>query len=214
MVQPSEVVLSTNGKTLANIRRVEQAARRQAIRKLPMPQNNFIHLSGNLADDPYFEMLRGEKGKTPYIRFDLVVERDLAQAPREGAADVDAPISTPGQPKQADSTPERHADLIRVTGFGVHAWVDFFYLKKGAYVCISGWLQSRRYFDRGTKKMRRIMEVNAQKISYGRGCDFERGERQRANILAQLESERTPIPSDLRSEPLAVASEELAIESI
>src|SRR5690242_3179839 len=108
-----------------------------------MPQNNFIHLSGNLADDPYFEMLRGEKGKTPYIRFDLVVERDLGQAPREGAADVPSGVS--GQSVQAGNAPERHADLIRVTGFGVHAWVDFFYLKKGAYVCISGWLQSRRY---------------------------------------------------------------------
>jgi len=179
-----------------------------------MPQNNFIHLSGNLADDPYFEMLRGEKGKTPYVRFDLVVERDLGQAPRDGAADADGHNDPSGQSAVSSGAPDRRADLIRVTGFGVHAWIDFFYLKKGAYICISGWLQSRRYFDRGVKKMRRIMEVNAQKISYGRGCDFERGERQRASILAQLEAERTPIPADLKREPLAVPGEELAMESM
>jgi len=178
-----------------------------------MPQNNFIHLSGNLADDPYFEMLRGEKGKTPYIRFDLVVERDLGQTQREAPAEVAVPAAAFGQPARSGSASDFHSDLIRVTGFGVHAWVDFFYLKKGAYICISGWLQSRRYFDRGVKKMRRIMEVNAQKISYGQGCDFERGERQRAIILAQLEAERSPIPADLRREPLVVAGDELAMES-
>ena len=179
-----------------------------------MPQNNFIHLSGNLADDPYFEMLRGDKGKTPYIRFDLVVERDLGQAPREAEADADSVDGPARQAARAGGALDRRADLIRVTGFGVHAWIDFFYLKKGAYICISGWLQSRRYFDRGVKKMRRIMEVNSQKISYGRGCDFERGERQRATILAQLEAERTPIPADLKREPLAVPGEELAMESM
>ena len=178
-----------------------------------MPQNNFIHLSGNLADDPYFEMLRGEKGKTPYIRFDLVVERDMGFAPREADVDVDSVDGPARQPAPGGGALDRRADLIRVTGFGVHAWIDFFYLKKGAYICTSGWLQSRRYFDRGVKKMRRIMEVNAQKISYGRGCDFERGERQRATILAQLEAERSPIPVDLRREPLVVAGDELAMES-
>ena len=178
-----------------------------------MPQNNFIHLSGNLADEPSFEMLRGEKRKTPYIRFDLVVERDMGLAPREADVDAASVDGTARPPTPANGALDRRADLIRVTGFGVHAWIDFFYLKKGAYICISGWLQSRRYFDRGVKKMRRIMEVNSQKISYGRGCDFERGERQRTTILAQLEAERSPIPADLRREPLVVAGDELAMES-
>jgi single-stranded DNA-binding protein len=177
-----------------------------------MPQNNFIHLSGNLADDPYFEMLQGEKGKTPYIRFDLVVERDHSAAPHDDSAGAGAGKAASDKSKPADS--DLSADLIRVVAFGVHAWVDFFYLRKGAYVCVSGCLQSRRYFDRGVKKMRRIMEVNGQKISYGRGCDFERGERQRTTIVAQLAAEHKSIPADLRSDPLAVSAAELALDAI
>lgn len=176
-----------------------------------MPQNNFIHLSGNLADDPYFEMLTGEKGKTPYIRFDIVVERDTFQggpAALESAYGQDGPAG-PNNNGQKD---ERRADLIRVTEYGVRARIDFFFLKKGAHVAISGWLQSRRYYDRGAKKMRRVMEVNAQKVSYGRGCDFERGERQRATILAQLEAERAAVPPDLKDEPFTPHPDDLVMD--
>jgi hypothetical protein len=175
-------------------------------------RNNFIHLSGNLAEDPYFEMLSGQNGRTPYIRFDLVVERDAGQA---GPGPFDQPESQDGFNGRGEGEgrkDERRADLIRVTEYGVRARIDFFYLKKGAHVAISGWLQSRRYYDRGARKMRRVMEVNAQKVSYGRGCDFERGERQRANILAQLEDERAAVPVDLRGEPFMLKPEDAILD--
>lgn len=171
-----------------------------------MPPDNFIHLSGTLADDPYFEMLPGAKGKTPYIRFDLVVERDSGQA---GPSSLDP---TGGQEGLAGRTDGRQADLIRVTEYGVRARIDFFFLKKGAHVAISGWLQSRRYFDRGAKRLRRVTEVNAQKISYGRGCDFERGERQRQGILSQLESDRALVPPDLISGPIVLGPEDVILD--
>jgi single-stranded DNA-binding protein len=171
-----------------------------------VPQNNFIHLSGNLADDPYFEMLSGEKGKTPYIRFDLVVERDSGQG---GPSSLDPAGNQDGFAARTD---DRRADLIRVTEYGVRARIDFFFLKKGAHVAISGWLQSRRYFDRGAKRMRRVTEVNAQKISYGRGCDFERGERQRLSILAQLEDDRASVPPDLVRGPIVLGPEDVVLD--
>ena len=177
-----------------------------------MPQNNFIHLSGNLADDPYFEMLSGEKGKTPYIRFDLVVERDSGQGGPSSLDPASSQDGFAGRPDEAGRKDERRADLIRVTEYGVRARIDFFFLKKGAHVAISGWLQSRRYYDRGTKRMRRVTEVNAQKISYGRGCDFERGERQRLSILAQLEGDRAIVPPDLVSGPIVLGPEDVVLD--
>jgi single-stranded DNA-binding protein len=176
-----------------------------------MPQNNFIHLSGNLADDPYFELLSGERGKTPYIRFDLVVERDVEQGGGEAftsAHSRDGAATSPASSRRED----RRADLIRVTEYGVRARIDFFFLKKGAYVALGGWLQTRRYFDRGTNRMRRVMEVNAQKISYGRGCDFERGERQRLTILTQLQAERAAVPADLTNGPMVLSAEDVALD--
>jgi single-stranded DNA-binding protein len=178
-----------------------------------VPQNNFIHLSGNLADDPYFEMLRGQKGQTPYIRFDLVVERDPNQSGRGAQEGPDNKDGYASQPHADGRKDERRADLIRVTEYGTRARIDFFYLKKGAHVCISGWLCSRRYYDRGAKRMRRIMEVNAQKISYGRGCDFERGERQRASILAELEAQRAAIPFDLKNAGFVLHPDEILAEA-
>jgi single-stranded DNA-binding protein len=180
-----------------------------------VPQNNFIHLSGNLADDPYFEMLRGQKGQTPYIRFDLVVERDPDQSGQGAQEGPDNKDGYGGQP-QADGRlrqDDRRVDLIRVTEYGTRARIDFFYLKKGAHVCISGWLCSRRYYDRGVKRMRRIMEVNSQKVSYGRGCDFERGERQRVSILAELEAQRAAIPFDLKSGAFVLHPDEILAEA-
>jgi hypothetical protein len=177
-----------------------------------MAQNNFIHLSGNLADDPHFEMLTGEKGRTPYVRFDLVVERDAGQGgpgPFDPSGSQDGFAARSGGDGRKD---ERRADLIRVTEYGLRARIDYFFLKKGAHVAISGWLQSRRYFDRGLKRMRRVTEVNAQKISYGRGCDFERGERQRLAVLAQLDGERAALPPDVAHGPIVLRPEDVILD--
>jgi single-stranded DNA-binding protein len=171
-----------------------------------MPQNNFIHLSGTLADEPYFELLSGEKGKTPYIRFDLVVERDSGQA---GSSVLDPANSQDGFAAPVDG---RRADLIRVTEYGVRARIDYFFLKKNAHITVSGWLQSRRYFDRPAKRMRRVIEVAAQKISFGRGCDFERGERQRASIVEQLVANRSMVPPDLLNGPVVLGTEDIALD--
>lgn len=171
-----------------------------------MPQNNFIHLSGTLADEPYFELLPGEKGKTPYIRFDLVVERDSGQA---GSSALDPASDQDGFAAPVDG---RRADLIRVTEYGVRARIDYFFLKKGAQITVSGWLQSRRFLDRDAKRMRRATEVTAQKISYGRGCDFDRGERQRVSIVAQLAAEHAVVPPDLVSGPIVLGPEDVVMD--
>ncbi len=171
-----------------------------------MPQNNFIHLAGTLAEDPYFEMVPGEKGKTPYIRFDLVVERDSGQG---GSSALDP---AGGQDGFTGRTDGRRADLIRVTEYGVRARIDYFFLKKNAHVTVSGWLQSRRYLDRGAKRMRRATEVTAQKISYGRGCDFERGERQRVSLVAELVADHAIVPPDLVSGPIVLGPEDVVLD--
>lgn len=148
-----------------------------------MPRNNHIDLHGKLAIDPYFETL----GDAAYIRFDLLVERDRSQLP------------VGGRPSTAPPN-----DLLRVVEYGLRAELDFQYLKKGALVAVSGWLESRRYFDvkaggngRDKGRWRRVHEVNAQRITFGRGCDFERGDEYRARRVARAEAEGIPLPPEL-----------------
>lgn len=161
-----------------------------------MSQKNRSFLIGNLANDPYFEFLKGgQTGKTPYLRFDLVVERDTSQGPQ--AHHTDSPQNGAGK--------ERRADLIRVTMYGASAWINYFYLKKGADVSVSGWVESRLYFDRRMKRMRRVMEINAQEIFFGRGCDFARGDHQRKQIISQLESEGLCLTAELKGESVPMA---------
>lgn len=136
-----------------------------------MPGNNSVHLFGSLAVDPYFQPL---PDGTPYLRFILVVERDTDQ-----------------MPKAAKAQYSQRADLIRVVEYGIKAEVDYYYLRKGASVAVYGWNQSRSYTDRRSGKAltRNQLEVNAKLIVYGRSCDFERGDRHRADI-AEREGER------------------------
>ena len=61
-----------------------------------MARNNHTTLRGCLASDPHFEML---DGRTPHIRFDMVVPRDESQAARKAPADL---------------TKKERRDLIRV----------------------------------------------------------------------------------------------------
>lgn len=144
-----------------------------------MPKNNTVTLTGNLADEPYFEVLaRGKSGETQYIRFDLLVERDVSQG-------GEPPAGSDGQDGSGKKS-KRRADLVRVVMYGIPAWCAYFYLKQGARVSVSGWVQTRKYFDKALKHERRVTEINAQEITYGRGCDFERGDRQRKSILEQL----------------------------
>jgi hypothetical protein len=60
--------------------------------------------------------------------------------------------------------------------------------------------------------MRRVTEVAAQKISFGRGCDFERGERQRASIVEQLVASRAAVPPDLVSGPVVLGPEDIVLD--
>ena len=94
-----------------------------------MARNNHTTLRGCLVNDPQFEIL---DGRTPHIRFDLVVPRDESQAARKAAPEL--------------SKKERR-DLIRVVEYGERARVDYFYLRKGATVTVIGWNESRRYRD-------------------------------------------------------------------
>lgn len=133
-----------------------------------MTENNIVILRGNLAEDPYLQTL---PNGTAYLRFRLVVERGPSQMPRD----------LKGQDVQ-------RADLMRIVRYGVQAEVDYFYLRKGAAVVVFGWNQSRPYIDRksGRDIQRLQLEVNAQFIVYGRNCNFERGDRQRAEIMERL----------------------------
>jgi single-stranded DNA-binding protein len=131
-----------------------------------MTENNIVILRGNLAEDPYLQTL---PNGTAYLRFRLVVERGPSQMPRD----------LKGKEVQ-------RADLIRVVRYGLQAEVDYFYLRKSAEVVVFGWNQSRPYLDRkGGREVQRLqLEVNAQGIVLGRNCHFERGDRQRVEVLA------------------------------
>ncbi len=128
-----------------------------------MPENNIVILRGTLADEPYLQNL---PNGTPYLQFFLIVERSPNQMPRD----------VKGKEVQ-------RADVLRVASYGMQAETDYFYLQKGAAIVVFGWNQSRPYVDRrGGREARRVQqEVNAQLIFYGRNCNFERGDRHRAD---------------------------------
>ena len=136
-----------------------------------MSHKNYITLVGNLAGDPHFELL---DGKTPSIRFDVVVVRATGQLSR---ADRNKP---PGQ---------RGRDVIRVVEYGERAGVDYYYLRKGAEVSVIGWLEMRHFKDPKTRTWRRVHEVNAKSITFGRGADFERGERYRRQKIEEAQEQ-------------------------
>lgn len=136
-----------------------------------MSHKNYITLVGNLAGDPHFELL---DGKTPYLRFDVVVVRSTGQLSR---ADRNKP---PGQ---------RGRDVIRVVEYGERAGVDYYYLREGAEVSVVGWLETRNFKDPKMHTWRRVQEVNAKSVTFGRGADFERGERYRLQKVAEAQEQ-------------------------
>jgi single-stranded DNA-binding protein len=138
-------------------------------------RNNQTTLRGCLASDPHFEIL---DGRTPHIRFDLVVPRDESQAARKAATEL---------------AKKERRDLIRVVEYGERARVDYFYLRKGAMVTVIGWNESRRYRDMDTRRWRRVLEVNAHTITPSHGADFARGDRQRADKLEELQEKGTDL---------------------
>ena len=140
-----------------------------------MARNNHTTLRGCLVNDPQFEIL---DGRTPHIRFDLVVPRDESQAARKAAPEL--------------SKKERR-DLIRVVEYGERARVDYFYLRKGATVTVIGWNESRRYRDTGTRRWRRVLEGNAHTITPSHGADFARGDRQREDKLDEMRARGTDL---------------------
>ena len=140
-----------------------------------MARNNHTTLRGCLAGDPHFEIL---DGRTPHIRFDMVVPRDESQAARKAVTDL---------------TKKERRDLLRVVEYGERARVDYFYLRKGATVTVIGWTESRRYRDPGTRRWRRVLEVNAHTITPSHGADFARGDRQRADKLEELREKGTDL---------------------
>ncbi len=136
-----------------------------------MPHKNYITIVGHLAADPHYELLGG---KTPYIRFDVVVVRSTGQLGGEDR------LKPPGK---------RERDLIRVVGYGERAAVDYYYLRRGTEVSVVGWLESRHFRDPKARVWRRIHEVNAKSIVFGRGADFERGERYRQQRLEEARAQ-------------------------
>lgn len=163
-----------------------------------MPKDNAVWVRGRLAADPHFEVL---DGRTPYCRFNLVVVRDHSQSSRQ----------TPAGPDSGKSRLER-SDLLRVSMYGERASVEYFYLRKGAEVAVSGWMESRRYFDKQARRWRMVQEINAQSIVFGPGCDFTRGDAQRARKMEEaLERGVTNLES-LGLAPLEALPEGLELE--
>ncbi len=125
---------------------------------------NIVVLHGNLADDPYFQHVADGAA---YLRFFVVVARERGPSLDHG------------------EKPQR-ADLIRVIEYGPRAELDYHYLRKGAAVVVKGQLHSRAYLDlrSGVEIRRTQLEVVAQSVAYGRGCDMEQGDRHRTQMIA------------------------------
>ena len=138
-----------------------------------MPKNNSVYLSGFIVDEPHFEVLNDS---TPYLRFKLVVLRDTGQLHRYALE------ASTGSHHGQRPEPKHRRDVLRVVAYGQRARVDYFYLKTGAQVTVYGWAESRLYFDRKFHQRRQVMEINAQRIIPGRGCDFERGDKHRQRL--------------------------------
>jgi len=153
-----------------------------------MAKNNTVTLIGFLAGDVVFEAVKTSDGAStvPYIRFFLVVPRTAEQMSKRDRAG-DAPART---------------DIIRVVEYGHRAEADYYYLSRGAEVAVVGWLQSREYFDRAAQRKRTVLEVNAERVVYGRGCDFERGDAMRRELEARQAGDV--------AEPQPVSPDELA----
>ncbi len=124
---------------------------------------NFVALQGNIADDPHFQSLTDG---TAYLRFFVVVDRERELSHNRGE-----------QPQRAD--------LIRVVQFGPRAELDYYYLRKGAETVVFGRIQSRAYRDlrSGVETRRTQLEVIAQFIAFGRGCDIQRGDWHRDEMI-------------------------------
>ncbi len=153
-----------------------------------MPENNIVILRGHLASDPLLNTL---PGGTSYLQLFLVVERGPSQmSPTTRGREV------------------QQADVIRVVRYGLEAEENYFYLQKGATLVVFGWNQSRVYVERrGGRELRRVqLEVTAQLIFYGRGCNFERGDRHKAD-----RNERSGRPGLVgeQAEPLSTLTEQL-----
>jgi single-stranded DNA-binding protein len=138
-------------------------------------RNNQTTLRGCLAGDPHFEILDGHMA---HIRFDVVVPRDESQAARKAAAEL---------------TKKERRDVIRVVEYGERARLDYYYLRKGTTVTVIGWNESRRYRDPGTRRWRRVLEVNAHTITPSHGADFTRGDRQREDKLDEMRRRGTDL---------------------
>ncbi len=145
-----------------------------------MPRDNHVWVRGRLAADPHFEVL---DGKTPHIRFNLIVARDNTQLGRGALA--------PASPPKAKAD---RCDLLRVAVYGERAALEYAYLRKGAEVGISGWSEARRYYDKRAARWRLVQEINAQGLMFGRGCDFVRGDAHRQRKLEEVsEQERSQL---------------------
>ena len=136
-----------------------------------MPRYNTVHLTGYLTTDAFFEVL--DKTNTPYVRFNLMVLRDDSQSG----------VTTHQLPTPEHLNKKHRCDVLRVVAYGAHAAVAYYYLRKGAQISVTGWLESRRYFDKPANKYRWTLEVNAQHIVHGPGSDFVRGDAQRQRKL-------------------------------
>jgi single-stranded DNA-binding protein len=125
---------------------------------------NHVILKGNLAQLPYFDMIPGDGGPRPFMRFYLAVDRPSADGAKTGA------------------------DFFRVVAYEDLAMFSYPYLQPGSEVLVVGRLRARKR-NLPDGKRQTVVEVVTMDITFLRKIDWETGDAARERIL-QLRSEQ------------------------
>jgi single-stranded DNA-binding protein len=127
---------------------------------------NHVILKGNLAQLPYFDMIPGDDGPRPFMRFYLAVDRPAADGAKDKAG----------------------TDFFRVVAYEDLAMFSYPYLQPGSEVLVVGRLRARKR-NLPDGKRQTVVEVVTTDITFLRKIDWETGDAARARIL-QLRSEQ------------------------
>jgi single-stranded DNA-binding protein len=119
---------------------------------------NHVILKGNLAQLPYFDMIPGDGGPRPFMRFYLAVDRPSADGAKTGT------------------------DFFRVVAYEDLAMFSYPYLQPGSEVLVVGRLRARKR-NLPDGKRQTVVEVVATDITFLRKIDWETGDAARERIL-------------------------------
>ena len=133
---------------------------------------NQVSVTGNILKDAVFESTTSGK---PFLRLIVRVAREATQvnavySNRVGddqSIDLDKLTARERSTLIDDLPVVFHGDLSRVA---------IRYAAKGAQVHITGWMESRTYFCRKTRRQRRVVELNVTRWVPGPGCNHPVGD--------------------------------------